>query len=240
MKRIFDAFDQVRIINLPERADRQRAVEAELAAIGIDSIVAPISFFEGRRPSSEPDLPGRFRPNGAQISHREVIREALAAGKNTLLVLEDDIFFRAQPAEKVSEIVAAMHTTPWDVIYFGYLEPNERQLTGGPLATWQGRVIGGHFCGMNRRFMEQILAFMDGFGSPGPDGETVSPTYRDGAFNLFVEKNPDFIRRLAVPNLAIQRSSRTDLHENQFYDRTPFLRESLGLIRALRNHLRRR
>ena len=240
MRSLFGQFDQARVINLPERNDRRRAVEAELAAIGIGGIAAPISFFDARRPQIEPEIPGRFRPNGAQISHREVIREALATGANTLLVLEDDIFFRAPAAEKVSAITGAMQATPWDVIYFGYLEPDECRLTGGPLASWDGRVIGGHFCGMNRRFMERILAFMDGFGRPNPTGEIFSPTHRDGAFNLFVEKNPDIRRFLAVPNLAIQRSSRTDLHLNHFYDRTPVLRDALAAARALRNRLRRR
>ncbi|MEK7265158.1 MAG: hypothetical protein AAB227_03565 [Pseudomonadota bacterium] len=185
-------------------------------------------------------MTGQGGPNGALISHREVIREALGKGVQTLLVLEDDVFFRTPSEEKVMAILKAMAATPWDVIYFGYLEPSEGQLTQGPLADWQGRVIGGHCYGMNRRFMEKMLAFMDGFGTLHPDGEIVNPTHRDGAFNLFIENNPGFSRRLAVPNLAIQRSSRTDLHENQFFDRTPFLRDAIGMMRALRNRLRRR
>lgn len=240
MKRIFDQFDQVRIINLPERTDRKAAVLRELDAIGIDAADPKISFFEARRPQVETTPSGLRKSNGALISHREAIREALAAGVKTLLVLEDDIFFRAPPERDVSEIVEAIQAKPWDLIYFGYLEPVEGDLPGGPLAAWRGRVIGGHFCGMNRRFMERLVGFIDGFGMPGPDGEVLNPTHRDGAFNLFIEKNPDISRLLAVPNLAIQRSSRTDLHENQFYDRVPVLRDALGMFRALRNRLRRR
>lgn len=240
MRRIFDQFDQVRIINLPERTDRKAAVLRELDAIGIDASVPKISFFEARRPQVETTPSGLRQSNGALISHREAIREAVASGVETLLVLEDDIFFRAPPAADVLAIVEAMKVKPWDLIYFGYLEPTEGDLAGGPLAAWPGRVIGGHFCGMNRQFMQRLVGFIDGFGAPGPDGEIVNPTHRDGAFNLFIEKNPDVNRFLAVPNLAIQRSSRTDLHENHFYDKTPFLRDALGVFRALRNHLRRR
>ncbi len=240
MRGLFDLFDQVRIINLPERTDRKAAVQRELARIGIEDLGPDFSFFAARRPPVEPGHSGQLRSNGALISHREVIREALAAGVNTLLVLEDDIFFRAPTPDQLIDLEQAIRTTPWDIIYFGYLEPVEGQLTGGPLAAWSGRVIGGHFCGMNRRFMERILAFMDGFGTPDQDGAVLNPTHRDGAFNLFIEKNPDLSRRLAVPNLAIQRSSRTDLHPNRFYDRAPILRDVLGAVRALRNHLRRR
>lgn len=240
MRRLFDQFDQVRIINLPERADRKAAVIEELARIGIEDFGTRISFFEARRPPKESSARGQPRPNGALISHREVMREALTAGADTLLVLEDDIFFRSPPSNQTGAIEQAIRTTPWDVIYFGYLEPAESQLAGRPLADWSGRVIGGHFCGMNRRFMERIVVFMDGFGSPGPDGQILNPTHRDGAFNLFIEKNPDVTRRLAVPNLAVQRSSRTDLHQNRFYDRTPILRDAADLVRTLLNHFRRR
>ena len=241
MRCLFDQFDQVKIINLPERTDRKAAVLAELSRIGFDEFGPRISFFEARRPPSPEQAPsGAARPNGALISHREAIREALAAGANSLLVLEDDIFFRSPTVAELDRILEAVTRNAWDVIYFGYLEPAENQLAGAALSEWSGRVIGGHFCGMNRRFMEQILEFMDGFGSPGADGVIVNPTHRDGAFNLFIEKNPDFRRLLAVPNLAIQRSSRTDLHQNRFYDQTPVFREIAGTIRAMRNRLRRR
>lgn len=240
MRRLFDQFDQVRIINLPERTDRKAAVLRELAGIGITHFGPNISFYAAKRPPSGQDGEGANRPNGALISHREAIRETLASGAKSLLVLEDDIFFRRREEAEIDAILAAMRAAPFDVIYLGYLEPAEEVLSGEPLAAFDGRVIGGHFCGMNRAFMERILAFMDGFGRPGPDGTICNPTHRDGAFNLFIEKNQDVIRKLAVPCLAIQRSSRTDLHENRYYDRTPILREALGIARALRNSMRRR
>jgi hypothetical protein len=240
MRRLFDEFDQVRIINLRERTDRKAAVLSELAQIGILDFGSRISFFAARRPPSAPDVQDNVPANGALISHREVIREALQSGANSLLILEDDVFFRRRENRAVGAIVSAMRTDPWDVIYFGYLEPDEGRRTDGPLAAWNGRVIGGHFCGMNRRFMERILAFMDGFGRPGLDGTTSNPVHRDGAFNLFIEKNPDVIRKLAVPCLAIQRSSRTDLHRNRIYDRAPILRGLLEVVRSIKNGVRRR
>lgn len=240
MKRLFDQFDQIRIINLPERTDRKAAVLRELAGIGMTHLGPNISFYAAKRPPSGQGGEGVNRPNGALISHREAIREALASGAKSLLILEDDIFFRRRRETEIDAILTAMRSAPFDVIYFGYLEPAEEDLTGGPLAAFEGRVIGGHFCGMHRAFMERILAFMDGFGKPGPDGTSCNPTHRDGAFNLFVERNQDVIRKLAVPCLAIQRSSRTDLHENRYYDRAPILREALGIVRALRNSVRRR
>lgn len=240
MRRLFDQFAQIRIINLPERTDRKTAALRELAGIGITHLGPNISFYAAKRPPSGQGRENASRPNGALISHREAIREALASGAKSLLILEDDIFFRRRKDAEIDAILAAMRSAPFDVIYFGYLKPGEDELDGEPLAAFDGRVIGGHFCGMNRAFMERILAFMDGFGRPGPDGTICNPAHRDGAFNLFIEKNQDVIRKLAVPCLAIQRSSRTDLHENRYYDRMPVLRGALRIARALRNTIRRR
>ena len=239
MKRIFQEFDQVRIINLPERTDRRRAVLRELSAIGIGEVAPPISFFEARRPPSA--APGAKGPNGALISHREVIRDALAAGAESLLILEDDIFFRRPSPDAIAAVLEAMRRESWDLLYCGYLDPAEADLTGrGALASWEGRVIGGHFCGMNRAFMARMVDFMDSFGLPGADGVITNPTHRDGAFNLFIERNPDVVRKLAVPCLAVQRSSRTDLHKNRFLDRTPIVREAVNSARAFYNQFRKR
>lgn len=238
MKSVFEFFDQVRIINLPERTDRRRAVEAELAALGLHTLPGNMRFFDALRPPQR--APGQQGPNGALLSHREAIREALQTGAQSLLILEDDVFFRRPGEAAVSRIVEAMRRGNWDVIYLGYLEPAETDLSIEPLAGWQGRVIGGHFCGMRRQFMERILAFMDGFGVPNAQGNILNPTHRDGAFNLFVERHPDLRRVLANPCLAGQRSSRTDLHALGLVDRLPVLRDAAGLLRELRNRLRAR
>lgn len=238
MRRLIEGFDQVRIISLPERTDRRRAVLNELNRIGISELGPKISFFDALRPP--PAAPGEPQPNGALLSHREAIRAAIRSGAQNLLILEDDIFFLQPEDARIDAVRAALARDPWDVIYFGYLEPTECALGEGPLAEWSGKVIGGHFCGMNRRFMERIVAFMDGFGRPDAMGEVINPTHRDGAFNIFVDKNQDIRRVLVRPCLAVQRSSRTDLHKNRFFDRTPILREIAGAMRELNNHLKKR
>lgn len=238
MKSVFGFFDQVRIINLPDRTDRRRAVEAELAELGLHTLPGNMRFFDALRPPQR--APGQPGPNGALLSHREAIREALRTDAQSLLILEDDVFFRRPGEAAVSRIVEAMHNGNWDVLYLGYLEPSDADLGGQPLVEWQGRVIGGHFCGMRRPFMERILAFMDGFGTPDAEGNILNPTHRDGAFNLFVERHPDVRRMLANPCLAGQRSSRTDLHALGLVDRLPVLRDAAGLLRELRNRFRAR
>lgn len=237
MKRIFDEFDQIRIINLQDRADRKRAVIRELARIGVREIAPPISFYTAQRLA--PNNSKQSGPKGSLISHREVIREAAASGVRNLLVLEDDVFFNEPQPGQIDAIINAMREKSWDIIYFGYLKPDGVPLNG-PLAGWSGGTIGGHFYGMNQPFMEKMLAFMDSFGKAELGMDSTNPSFRDGAFNLYFERNPDLKRFLVAPSLARQRSSRTDLHQLSHFDRIPGLRDLAQMSRGLRNLLRRR
>lgn len=237
MKAIFGEFDQVRIINLRERTDRKEGVLKELARIGFDDVAPPLSFYTAERPAPVPE--GQYNPKGSLISHREVIREALAAGAGSLLVIEDDVFFNDAPAQAVDAVVQAMRRTPWDIIYFGCTIDGEVARTA-PLAPWRKRVIGGHFYGMRRPFMEKALAFLDSLGKPELGMGDVKPVFRDGAFGIYAEQNPDLKQFVAVPSLAGQRSSRTDLHKMAVYDRIPGLRNLAAMARHLRNAVRKR
>ena len=242
IKHVFEQFDQVRIINLRERTDRKAGVLKELARIGFDKVAPPLSFYTAERPAQVPE--GDFAPKGSLISHREVIREALAAGARSLLVLEDDVFFAEPPASAVDDIIAAMGRTDWDIIYFGRLscdiEPAADRGDAGPLVPWRKGVIGGHFYGMTRPYMERILLFLDSLGKVELGMEDVRPSFRDGAFGLYAERNADVKQFLAAPNLALQRSSRTDLHKLALYDRIPGVRNFVGAVRNLRNAMRKR
>ena len=237
MKRLFDAFDQVRIINLRERADRRAGVEKELARIGFPEIVPPLSFYVAERPAPVPA--GEYAPKGSLISHREVIREGLAAGAERLLVIEDDVFFTEPDAGALDRLLDAMGRAQWDIIYFGRLS-GEGEPGDGPLRRCRGGVIGGHFYGMTRPYMENVLGFLDSLGKPELGMGEVRPVFRDGAFGLYAERNPQVRQFLAEPSFAGQRSSRTDLHRLAVYDRLPGLRDLAAAARNLRNSLRKR
>lgn len=237
MKRLFEEFDQVRIINLRERTDRRAGVLKELARIGLDEIAPPLSFYTAERPA--PVAAGEYAPKGSLISHREAIREALAAGAGSLLIIEDDVFFTDPPAGAVDDIIGAMRRTDWEIVYFGRL-PEEGEPSSAPLNLWPKGVIGGHFYGMTRGYMEKILAYLDSLGKPELGMGDMRPTFRDSAFGLYAEGHPDLKQYLAGPNLALQRSSRTDLHKLAVYDRIPGVKNLVGAARNLRNSMRKR
>ena len=78
---IFGKYDRIRVISLPNRKDRRRAMSRELRGI-------PFAFFDAYRVN----LPGLFSSPGALggvLSHVQALAEAAADGES-ILILEDD------------------------------------------------------------------------------------------------------------------------------------------------------
>ena len=75
---MFETFDSIVVINLPERVDRRRETEAELERVGIKHA----RFFAAKRPADR----GPFRTigeHGCSLSHVAVLKEALKARKRS-------------------------------------------------------------------------------------------------------------------------------------------------------------
>ena len=108
---IFDAFDRIRIINLPHRRDRRNEMDRQLARVGLAGDPR-VAYF----PAFAPSAPGLFASKGAHgcfLSHLSVLEQA-AAAVQSVLVLEDDCDFR-MPAVLEYEMPAC------DVFYGGYI-----------------------------------------------------------------------------------------------------------------------
>jgi hypothetical protein len=56
----------------------------------------------------------------------------------------------------------------------------------------------------------------------------------DGGFNTFRRQNPDVTTLIAVPELGVQRSSRSDIASAKFFDRIPVLRDLADMARSVR------
>ena len=162
-----------------------------------------MQFFSALRPS--PCAPGEPSPNGVLLSHREAIRETLAASAQSLLTLEADGFFKHPGHTVVTSIVNAMRGERWDAINLGCLEPSETSLSRHQLGERSGRVIGGHFCGMRRDFMERVLSSMNGVSTRDAQSADFNPTHRGGGFNLFENRYRDVRRALLLDKAHLLR-----------------------------------
>src|SRR5262249_44328703 len=152
---------------------------------------------------------------------------------------EDDFCFRRLPPETISAVTAAIPKTAWDIIYFGYLHPSDGGLCGPLSRLTSDHTIGGHFYSVNGPFIQPMLKFMQETQARPhghPDGGSMC---RDATYNHLRIVRPDIRVYLAVPSLAIQRSSRTDLHDLAIYDRIALLRPMMGAMRRLKTELHR-
>ena len=207
---MFAPFDSIRIINLPERRDRRREMERELASVGLADDPR-VSFFPAIRPVDA----GSFTSIGARgVYHSQlaILREAAEANRS-VLILEDDCDFI--PAARDFDFGSG-----WDIFYGGYYATSP-----GDLA--QSDIVGAHMMGFTAKAATEICAYLDTL-----EFEGIHPPI-DAAYVWFRRARPDVPTRFAVPPLANQRPSRSDIADLRLYDRVPVLRSAINLARQV-------
>jgi hypothetical protein len=105
---LWKEFGVIRCIHMPSRKDRRAIVDKAVYNLRI-----PLTFYN---PTPHPDGPIR----GCYESHLAVMREAIAAGKDTCLIFEDDFEESNFSWEKLDEVCRfSRNNTEWDIIYLG-------------------------------------------------------------------------------------------------------------------------
>jgi len=212
MKRIIDYFDRAYIINLADRTDRRHETEEEFEKIGITIPNEKVFFHTVTRPTEKAGF-ATIGLRGSFTSHKEILEKAINDNLRNVLMFEDDVSFRSVPETFDQKFVDRLASEDWDIVRLGYSVPSDAGLVG-PLLAWHGQTIGLQFCAVNARFMSKLLQFMCGCESRQrghPDG---GPMGADGTLNHMHLLNKDIRQFLSVPNLAHQRSSRTDVHSH--------------------------
>jgi len=228
---LFDAFDRICIVNLPERSDRRREVTRELQRQGVAVDGDRVRCFAATRPAG----PAGFPSTGARgcfLSHLAVLRQARADGVQRLLVLEDDVMFTAELA-RAGYMAAALGAATWQLAYPGHAQP----ALPGPLR-WQASrepLVCAHCYAVHHSALNTVIDHLEAcLGRPTghPDG---SPMHYDGALTLLRRAQPGWVTLLASRSLAGQRSSRSDIIGPSWLDRLPLA----AWVRGLKNGLRR-
>ncbi len=236
MKHIIEFFDRSYIINLLDRVDRRAQAEQEFFKIGIRIPNERVRFYSAERVLEKGEFPD-VGARGCFNSHRNVLDLAHKDRLHNVLIFEDDVSFRSVGDEIERQILSRLQIEDWDVIHFGYLEPSDSNFRG-PLMPWRKRVIGAHFYAVNGRFIAPMLQYMkecENRPCGHPDGGPMLP---DGAYNHVRQVIPNLRTLLAVPNLAHQRNSRTDVHPTPIFDRIAWLEPAVRRARGIKHRLR--
>jgi hypothetical protein len=235
--KISQYFSMTRIINLPERQDRRRAVVKELETIGMHAGTDNVDFFDAIRPVEAAGFPNPG-VRGCFLSHMEVLKEAHARGMESVLVIEDDLSVAPELPTMFAELAEILDDEPWGIVYFGYTSPKGIRVTSDKKLIRSEESVGcAHFYAVHQRVLPQLLSFLELVIARKPGHPDGGPMHFDGALATFRSQNPEVITLLAHPCLGFQRSSRSDI-TIRWYERVPVLRQASEVARSIRAWLR--
>jgi glycosyl transferase family 25 len=211
----FSNFDLLRIINLPARTDRRQQMERELRRVGLGGDPR-VGFFPAIQPHDEAPFRSRGE-KGVFLSHVAVLREAADRGAS-VLILEDDADF--------TEALATAGQASGDIFYGGYEADRPGDLHNSD-------IIGAHCMGFSAGTAAALLPYLTELLDHS------SPPPIDGAYVWFRRAHPEVATVFAIPPIAVQRPSRSDIAALRFFDRIPLLRGAAGQARRLKRRLHR-
>ncbi|TAK07709.1 MAG: glycosyltransferase family 25 protein [Rhizorhabdus sp.] len=226
-ERLFQSFDRVYVLNLPDRADRRAEMAGELAAIGTGFGDPRIRLFPAIRPEDAAGFPG-IGARGCFLSHLAVLREARDEGFDRILILEDDCDFAAGIGVRLPAVLDALDAQSWDIVYGGY------DLGSSPIRDGSGEEHGAlipapptlpvrttHCIGFRRAAIEALIPYLEAMLDRPAGSADGGPMHVDGAYGWFRASRPDLACWLASPRLGRQRPSRTDIAPPGPLDRLP-------------------
>lgn len=230
-------FEHIYIINLPFRTDRRSEIAAQLALIGLSLDHPQVTLFPAIRPEEAGVWP-TIGTLGCFMSQLSVLSVAREAGHHSILILEDDLDWSQTFLQTPAADIAAWKDAEWDFLHAG-LEAAGEGDTHVRLKTLtaQDELMLTHFIGLRGAIIGEARDYLNAITKRplgSPDG---GPMHLDGAYQWYRRAHPHRISAIGQPRLALQRWSRTDIHDLSWKDRIPVVREVIGVIRTLRNRL---
>lgn len=237
---ILDFFQRLYVINLPERRDRRQATERELHRIGLDLQSKQIEIFPGIRPSSPSGFPS-IGARGCFLSHLEVLKQAQAQNLANVLILEDDILFsNTFPRYEARLMQQLSQWQAWGFAYFGYPTVFDENEPPGTFVPFTQPLTTTVAYGINRSLFQRLIIFLEALQHRTAGHPLGGPMHLDGAYNTFRQQNPDVVALRTAPAFIGQRSSRSDIFPNAWYDCWPMAQQLVELARAGKNYYRSR
>jgi glycosyl transferase, family 25 len=238
----WSVFDAIYLINLRERTDRRRELEAELRSVGLLPGDPKLVWLNAVRPETSGGFPN-IGAYGCFLSHLSCLQAACASKHDRILILEDDACFPRSAVSRLQDVLIRLKSSEWQVWYGGHFfagnnpprSPGWGTLIDGTVEIQQAHCIGFHGTATIdslRKFLELILTRPAGHSEAGP-------MHADGAYNVWRSLNPGAVTRATIPEICIQRASRSDIATIGMVDRYAVTRLIARPLRKLRNYMRR-
>lgn len=232
-----DLFERIVIVSLPSRTDRRRDMVAQLQRAGMSLQPGRVKFFDAIRPDSAAGFPS-IGARGCFLSHLTLLSQARDDRLANLLVLEDDLSFTPRLIRDQAKVVDRLRSTPFELAYLGYRifepPPGSGPASGAEFVPYSGRIDQTHFYAINGHLIGRVIECLDQIRNRPPGHPDGGPMHVDGAFNTFRKQNPDITTLIALPELGVQRDSRSDIAATKFFDRIPVIRDLANMARSIR------
>jgi hypothetical protein len=238
---VLDYFERIYIINLAHRQDRRREMARQLDDIGLTFDSPGVCLFEAVRPESAGGFPS-IGARGCFLSHLGILKDARERRLDRILILEDDLNFAPEFDTGMNAALATLKEVDWSIFYGGYAIEKEPQPEYGRvivLANPGDSIKTTHFIAFRGAAITEASEFLETVMARPPGHPKGGPMHVDGAYGWFRFEFPSKATWLAVPQLGYQRSSRTDIHPLQWFDRIPGLRWAIEWLRSLKNRPKR-
>ena len=223
------------VINLADRADRRAEMAEQLSRIGLGFNSAAVRLFDAVRPADTGFFPS-IGSRGCFMSHLGVLEDAAATGLHKILILEDDLNFSPDFAQRSERLAARIAAPDWGIFYGGHqVAGHLSALNGAADLNPKEPVQITHFIALQGPSINAAAAYLAAMLlRPSGDADG-GPMHLDGAYSWFRREHPHVRTWIAVPPLGYQRASRTDIHALRWFDKMRAVRDVASVLRRLRN-----
>jgi glycosyl transferase, family 25 len=237
----WSVFDAIYLINLRERTDRRRELEAELCSVGLLPGDPKLSWQDAVRPSAAGGFPS-VGAHGCFLSHLACLRAASVSKHTRILILEDDACFPQTEVSRLQDALTRLKNSEWQIWYGGHLFVGADQpLSHGwgiPIASNIG-IQTAHCIGLNgAATINSIASLLELILTRPPGHVEAGPMHVDGAYSTWRAFNDHAITLATIPTICRQRPSRSDIATLRMLDRHPITRHLMTPLRRLRNYMR--
>lgn len=230
-----DYFDRVEIINLESRKDRKKDLVRQLSRL--DKVIDrdSIRFFNAISPNEKGKFPS-IGARGCFESHLTILKSAMEDNVRELLILEDDLNFCDEINSLSILFYDLFKDSEWGFSYLGHTIKNieEQQC---PYLIEVDNEIGvtcTHIIAISGKIIPDLVKYFEAMYARPPGDPNGGPMHVDGAYNWY-RRYSKCKTVMTSPPLGYQRSSRSNIAKNKFYDRLPIIRNLINYIRKLKN-----
>ncbi|MFM6193197.1 MAG: glycosyltransferase family 25 protein [Planktothrix sp.] len=224
-------FDRIYIVFLPERTERVNRIKFQIDRLNLDS--EKVIWFPGLRFTEAAGFP-KASVRGCVISQYTILNQALEAGLEKVLILQDDCNFSRYFLKNQDAILQELATTEWDFAYLGHGQTLQKASTYFVKADPKERIMLTHCCAYHRRVIPRLVELISEGAQRSPGDPRGGPMYFDGFMNFFRSRNPEVITVMASPSLAWQQASTSSLNPKSL-ENYKFLIPVFKLVRFIKN-----